>query len=479
MRRAKIVCTIGPATKSLERIAELIAAGMNVVRLNFSHGTHDDHRAVFEAVRSVSKELGVPVGVLADLQGPKIRLGTFKDHKPVQLEAGHQFTITTEPIVGTARRASTTFAGLVADARVGDNILIDDGKVVVRIDRVSGHDVDTTVLVGGEISDHKGLNLPGVAVSVPALTDKDIADLRFALGLGVDLVALSFVRSAEDYEAVAAIMLAEDRAVPVIAKIEKPQAVEHLEDIVQTFDGIMVARGDLGVELPLEDVPLVQKNAIDLARRYAKPVIVATQVLDSMITNPRPTRAEASDCANAVLDGADAVMLSAETATGAYPIDATATMARIIEATEAGGAARVRRLTAEPHTRAGIITKAAAQIADTMAASFLVAFTESGDTARRLARLRSPIPMVALTPFESVQRQLAVAWGVNAFLVPRFTHTDQMIFGVDDVLEANGLGGSDDWVVIVSGAPLGTSGSTNQVLVHQIGELDVISHTAP
>ncbi|MDR2373377.1 MAG: pyruvate kinase [Bifidobacteriaceae bacterium] len=473
MRRAKIVCTIGPATSSKAEIAELIGAGMNVARLNLSHGTHQDHRAVYEAVRQASREAGAAVGVLADLQGPKIRLGTFAGHRPVELTPGDSFTITTDPVEGTAKRASTTYQGLPGDARVRDRILIDDGKVVVRVDQVTDTDVVTTVEVGGLVSDHKGLNLPGVAVSVPALTQKDVDDLRFVLDLGVDIVALSFVRSARDYQAVRAVMDEAGRTAPVVAKIEKPQAVENLHEIVRTFDAIMVARGDLGVELPLEDVPLVQKDAIDMARRFAKPVIVATQVLDSMISNPRPTRAEASDCANAVLDGADAVMLSGETSTGEYPIDAVRTMARIIEATEAGGAGRIRPMTATPHTHAGILTKAAAQIADTMEASYLVAFTESGDSARRMARLRSPIPLIALTPNQSVRHQLALAWGIRAFDVDTYEHTDQMIYATDAVLRSHGLGRDGETLVIVSGAPMGKAGTTNQILVHRIGELDV------
>ncbi|MDR1443214.1 MAG: pyruvate kinase [Bifidobacteriaceae bacterium] len=472
MRRAKIVCTIGPATSSKDKIAELVAAGMDVARLNLSHGTHDDHRAVYQALREAAQEMDAAIGILADLQGPKIRLGAFRGHEPVELVPGDRFTITTESVEGTKERASTTYQGLPGDARAMDRILIDDGKVVLRVDEVTGTDVVTTVEVGGEVSDHKGLNLPGAAVSVPALTPKDVDDLRFALELGVDIVALSFVRSASDYRAVRDVMTAAGRVLPVVAKIEKPQAVENLHEIVRTFDAIMVARGDLGVELPLEDVPLVQKDAIDMARRFAKPVIVATQVLDSMITNPRPTRAEASDCANAVLDGADAVMLSGETSTGEYPVDAVRTMARIIEATEAGGADRIRPMTATPHTHAGILTKAAAVIAGTMEASYLIAFTESGDSAQRMARLRSPIPLIALTPNESVQRQLSLTWGISAFQVPSFEHTDQMIYGTDTVLRARGLGRDGDTVVIVSGAPMGMAGTTNQILVHRIGELE-------
>jgi pyruvate kinase len=464
---------MGPATSSKERVAELIAAGMNVARLNLSHGTRAENLAVYKTIRQASAELQAAVGILADLQGPKIRLGTFAGHRPVELAPGEHFTITTQPVEGTKERASTTYAGLPGDVRVGDSILIDDGKVAVRVDRVTATDVVTTVELGGEVSDHKGLNLPGVAVSAPALTPKDADDLRFMLGLGVDLVALSFVRSPADYQAVRVVMAEAGRLAPVVAKIEKPQAVDNLLEIVQAFDGIMVARGDLGVELPLEEVPLVQKDAIDLARRFAKPVIVATQVLDSMIASPRPTRAEASDCANAVLDGADAVMLSGETSVGEYPIDAVRTMARIIEATEAGGLDRVRAITVPPRTRAGILTTAAAQIADTMGASCLVAFTESGDSARRMARLRLPIQLIALTPNRSVRHQLALAWGVSAFEVPSFEHTDQMIHGVDAVLRGNSLAQDGDTVVIVSGAPMGRAGTTNQILVHKVGELDV------
>ncbi|MDR2378949.1 MAG: pyruvate kinase, partial [Bifidobacteriaceae bacterium] len=446
---------------------------MNVARLNLSHGAQRDHRAAYRAIRAAADQLGAGVGILADLQGPKIRLGTFAGHQPVELAPGDRFTITTDPVEGTKDRASTSYAGLPGDARVMDRILIDDGKVQVRVERVTATDVVTTVEVGGLVGDHKGLNLPGVAVSAPSLTAKDVADLRFALELGVDAVALSFVRSAADYRLVRQVMDQAGRVAPVVAKIEKPQAVENLHEIVRAFDAIMVARGDLGVELPLEDVPLVQKDAIDMARRFAKPVVVATQVLDSMIANPRPTRAEASDCANAVLDGADAVMLSGETSTGAYPVDAVRTMARIIEATEAGGAARIRPMTATPHTHAGILTKAAAAIADTMEASYLIAFTESGDSARRLARLRSPIKLIALTPRPEVCRQLALAWGVTAFAVPSFEHTDQMIRGTDAALRAHGLGRDGETAVIVSGAPMGQAGTTNQILVHRIGELDV------
>jgi pyruvate kinase len=318
-----------------------------------------------------------------------------------------------------------------------------------------------------------------VAVSVPALSEKDRGDLRLALDAGVDLVALSFVRSAADYRDVRSIMDDVGASVPVIAKIEKPQAVEQLDDIVQAFDGIMVARGDLGVELPLEDVPLVQKSAIDLARRRAKPVIVATQVLESMITSARPTRAEASDCANAVLDGADAVMLSGETSVGEYPVDAVTTMVRIIAATETQGQARMAPLVASLHTRAGVLTEAAARVADLLDARYLVTFTETGETARRMARLRSAIPLLALTPNPKTLRALALTWGVTPLPVGVVDNTDAMIVQTDATLRSTGLADRGDLIVIVSGAPFGLPGSTNQVMLHRVGDLDNLPQPRP
>jgi pyruvate kinase len=460
----------------MERIRDLIAAGMSVARLNLSHGDHSLHEEVYRRVRQAASEAGHPVAILADLQGPKIRLGRFVGGLPVSLTPGDTFTITTDDVEGTRERASTTYKGLPGDSRVGDRILIDDGKIALRITEVTETDVVTEVLIGGPVSNNKGINLPGVAVSVPALSEKDRADLRWALTLGVDLIALSFVRSAQDYSDVRAIMDDVGVVVPVIAKIEKPQAVDNLAEIVRTFDGIMVARGDLGVELPLEEVPLVQKYAIDLARRRAKPVIVATQVLESMITSARPTRAEASDCANAVLDGADAVMLSGETSVGEYPVEAVTTMNRIISSTEEHGRTRMAPLMAEPHTRAGVLTKAAASIGDTLQAKYLVTFTETGDSARRMARLRSPIPLLALTPNPRVERSLALSWGVQPMLVERVQHTDEMIAEADAALRGAGFAEVGEVVVIVSGAPVGQAGTTNQILVHRVGALD---HAGP
>ena len=333
MRRAKIVCTLGPATSSERRIRELVYAGMDVARLNMSHGSHADHAESYRLVREASDASGHGVGIFADLQGPKIRLETFADG-PVTLHRGQSWTITVRDVKGDDTICGTTYKGLPGDVHVGDPILIDDGKVRLRVTEHTDTDVTCEVLVGGKVSNNKGINLPGVAVSVPALSEKDIADLRFALRLSVDFIALSFVRDAKDVEDVRRIMDEEGNRLPVIAKIEKPQAIDNLDEIIDAFDGFMVARGDLAVECPLEDVPFLQKQIVQKARLYAKPVIVATQMLESMISSPAPTRAEASDVANAVLDGADAVMLSGETGVGEYPVHTVETMARIITATE-------------------------------------------------------------------------------------------------------------------------------------------------
>lgn len=469
MRRAKIVCTIGPATESAEQVQALVDAGMDVARLNRSHGDTEVHKRVYDNVRAAAKASGRSVAVLVDLQGPKIRLGRFVEGKH-QLAVGDVFTITTDDVEGTKERVSTTFKGLPGDVKPGDPILIDDGKVLVRVTAVEGNDVVTRVEVPGPVSNNKGLNLPGVAVSVPAMSDKDEEDLRWALNVGADIIALSFVRTAADYDDVRRIMEEEGRIVPVVAKIEKPQAVENLTEIVQAFDGIMVARGDLGVELPLEQVPLVQKRAVELARRNAKPVIVATQVLESMITSPRPTRAEASDCANAVLDGADAVMLSGETSVGDFPIEAVRTMARIIESTEELGRERIAPLGSVPSTRGGAITRAAAEIGEVIGVKYLVTFTQSGDSARRMSRLRSSIPLLAFTPEESVRNLLSLSWGVQTYQVPEVESTDVMVSQVDQTLRANGLAEVGDYVVVVAGTPVGVVGSTNTVVVHKIGD---------
>ena len=476
MRRAKIVCTLGPAVESPEKIRELIAAGMNMARLNLSHGGYVEHQKRLYQVRAAAKQAGAPIAILVDLQGPKIRLGRFKDG-PHDLERGDVFTITTDEIEGSKDRVGTTYKGLPGDCKPGDRILIDDGKVTVEVTRVVGNDVITQVIEPGAVSNNKGINLPGVAVSVPALSEKDIDDLRWGLKVGADFIALSFVRSAEDIKDVHRIMDEEGIRVPVIAKIEKPQAVENLVSIVDAFDGIMVARGDLGVELPIEDVPLVQKRCVELARDAAKPVIVATQMLDSMITNSTPTRAEATDCANAVLDGADALMLSGETSVGDFAIEAVQTMARIIQRTEEGGLERIRPLKHEPRTKGGAITKAAVEVGTIVGAKFLVAFTQSGDSARRMSRLRSPIPILALTPDHGTYNRLALTWGVEPMITPVVSHTDEMVKQVDGLLLESKRTTIGDSVIIVAGSPPGIPGSTNAMRVHRMG--DAVAGAAP
>jgi pyruvate kinase len=469
MRRAKIVCTLGPATSTAEGVRALVAAGMDVARLNLSHGSYADHEAVFAQVRKASNESGRAVGVLVDLQGPKIRVGRFADG-PVTLVNGERFTITVDDILGDQERVSTTYKGLPGDVKCGERLLIDDGRVLLRAVEVTDTDVACEVVVGGVVSNNKGINLPGVAVSVPAMSDKDEADLRWALRLPADMVALSFVRDAKDIERVHEIMDEEGVRLPVTAKIEKPQAVENLREIISAFDAVMVARGDLGVELPFEQVPLVQKLAIEIARRNAKPVIVATQVLESMIENSRPTRAEVSDCANAVLDGADAIMLSGETSVGRWPIESVTTMARIIENTEEHGLDRVPALGTRPHTVGGAVTAAAAEIGDLLGAKYLVTFTQSGDSARRLSRIRSKLPMLAFTPVQATRSQLSLTWGIETYLVPALRHTDQMAMQVDESLLESGSCVEGDTVVIVAGSPPGIPGSTNALRVHRVGD---------
>ena len=448
---------------------------MNVARLNFSHGVHSDHRSVYELVRAASEKTGKPVGILADLQGPKIRLGKFADNgRPngaVDWAKGDQVRITVADVLGSQNRVSTTYARLADDARPGDRLLIDDGKVGLIVDAIDGDDVVCTVTEGGTVSNNKGLSMPGMNISVPALSEKDIDDLEFALELGVDLVALSFVRSPADIELVHAVMDRVGRRVPVIAKLEKPEAIENLEAVVLAFDAIMVARGDLGVELPLEQVPLVQKRAIQMARENAKPVIVATQMLDSMIENSRPTRAEASDVANAVLDGADAVMLSGETSVGKFPHDTVRTMARIVAAAEAGSR-EAPPLKHVPRTRRGVVTYAARDIAERLNVDAIIVFTETGDTVRRVARLHSRVPLFAFTATEETRNQLTASWGVEPTLVGRMSETDAMIDQVDDVMVNSGRLKPGDVVVIIAGAPAYVVGSTNFVHVHRIGEQD-------
>ncbi len=476
MRRAKIVATFGPATASYEKARAVIEAGLDVARMNLSHGSHEVHEEVYATIRKAAEDVGKPVGILVDLQGPKIRLGKFADG-PIELVDGAKFTITTDEVAGDVNICSTTYKGLPGDVKVGDLLLIDDGRLTLRATDVTATAITTEVVIGGPCSNNKGINLPGVAVNVPALSLKDEDDLRWALKLGADMIALSFVRNAKDIVRVHEIMAEEGKFLPVIAKIEKPQAVAALEEIIDAFDGVMVARGDLGVELPLEQVPIVQKRAVELARRWAKPVIVATQMLESMITSPRPTRAETSDVANAVLDGADALMLSGETSVGEYPVETVATMARIIESTEENGLERIPDLGTKPHTHSGAVVRAALEIAELLGSRYVCVFTESGDTLRRVSRLRSRVPVLAFTPSETVRRRLSLVWGASTYKVDLVKHTDEMIRQVDELVLAEGRCRVGDEVVIVSGSPPGIPGSTNSLRVHRVG--DAVHAAAP
>lgn len=440
---------------------------MDVARLNFSHGDHADHEQNYKWVREASDKTGHAVGILADLQGPKIRLGRFTEGATVWA-TGETVRITVDDVQGTHDRVSTTYKGLARDARPGDRLLVDDGKVALVCKEVDGNDVVCEVTEGGPVSNNKGVSLPGMNISVPALSEKDKTDLRFALRLGVDFIALSFVRSPADVELVHEIMDEVGRRVPVIAKLEKPEAVDALEPVILAFDAVMVARGDLGVEVPLEDVPLVQKRAIQIARENAKPVIVATQMLDSMIENSRPTRAEASDVANAVLDGADAVMLSGETSVGKHPINTVQTMARIVTAAEIDG--DVPPLSHRPRTRRGVISYAAKDIGERLNARALVAFTSTGDTAKRVARLRSRLPLLVFTPSQAVRSQLALTWGAETFLVGDVSSTDKMIRSLDEALLSMDEYNYDDMMVVVAGSPPGIAGNTNMIQVHLLGQ---------
>ncbi|MDR0789031.1 MAG: pyruvate kinase [Bifidobacteriaceae bacterium] len=469
MRRAKIVTTIGPAIEEYDKILECVKAGMDVARLNRSHGDSDTHLRVYNNVRNAAKEAGRNVAVLVDLQGPKIRLGRFKDDQKQYLELGQTFTITTDDILGDNSICSTTFKGLPGDCSAGDPLLIDDGKVKLEVVEVNGNNVVTKVVVAGPVSNNKGINLPGVPVSIPALSEKDIDDLRWGVRTGADLIALSFVRDAKDYEDVKKIMVEEGRIVPVIAKVEKPQAVDNLEEIVKTFDGIMVARGDLGVEMPLEAVPLIQKRCISLCRKYGKPVIVATQVLESMTNSPTPTRAEVSDCANAILDGADATMTSGETSVGDYPALTIATMARISEHQTDNGINNIPHLSCEDISTGGIVTSSAATIAEDIDAKFIVCLTTSGISAQRISRVRGKVPVIALTSNEHARALLALSWGIEADILPTLSSTDEVISTVDHYLIDSGKCQNGDKVVVVFGTPVGKVGSTNSIVTHVVG----------
>ena len=467
MRRTKIVCTIGPASRAPETLRKLVLAGMNVARLNFSHGTHAEHGQVIADLRRLAAELACPLAILQDLQGPKIRLGVFRGGR-AQLVKGAEFALTTRSVEGTAALASTSYERLPEDVKPGDRLLLVDGLVELSVVEVGPDTVRCRVVIGGEIGDHKGINLPGVAVSATALTPKDREDLAFGIVQGVDAVAVSFIRSADDVQQVKQ-FLADRRAdVPVIAKLEKPEAITNLDAILDVADGVMVARGDLGVELPLEEVPLVQKDVIQRARQRALPVITATQMLESMVGNPRPTRAEVSDVANAILDGTDAVMLSAETAAGKYPVEAVEVMARIASRAETAlpeWVTTVERASTFPDA----ISEAACRAAGEVKAKAIVAFTQSGMTAQLISKYRPEVPIFAFSPSDRVQRRLCLHWGVMPQVIDIIRSTDEMPRRIEAVLLASGVVQAQDALVIVAGAPLLVRGATNLVWLHRVG----------
>jgi pyruvate kinase len=470
MRRAKIVCTLGPATSSAERLGELIDAGMNVARLNFSHGSHDDHARLLQLVRSEAERRGQAVAVLLDLQGPKIRVGRFETGS-IELRPGAEFTITTEPgVVGDERRVSTSYTGLPGDVKPGDQILLDDGYLSLAVTAVTDREVRTIVVAGGILKNNKGINLPGVDVSAPALSDKDRADIGFALRHGVDYVALSFVRRPEDVLAAKQLLTVDGVAIPIIAKIEKPQAIARLREIIAVSDGIMVARGDLGVEMGPEKVPLIQKRIIEETNQQGKIVITATQMLESMITQPRPTRAEASDVANAVLDGTDAVMLSGETASGAYPVESVRTMVRIIREVEASAHYRqeIEPPTLELAVSANAIAHAAVIASRAMKLRTVVVVTTSGGAARLMSEYRPEADIVAITTNDVMYRRLALVWGVTPVLATACATTEEVVDQVEHILSSRSLAASGENVVITMGVPVGAGMQTNLLKIHQM-----------
>ena len=480
MRKAKIVDTIGPSTEDYDNLLKLVEAGMDVARLNRSHGTPEDHLKVYNNVRKASEATGRNVAALVDLQGPKIRCGWFKKNADgedkVQLQLGQEFVITTDDVEGDEHITSTTFKGLPGDCHPGDPILIDDGKVRLEVTKVEGNNVYTKVVVAGPVSSHKGINLPGVAVSLPALTEKDEADLRWAIRTGADIIAMSFVRFATDIDRAHEIMDEEGRRIPIIAKIEKPQALENLEEIVKTFDGVMAARGDMAVECPLEEVPLATKRIIELARQYAKPVIVATEVLGSMVNSPVPTRAEASDCANAILDGADATMTSNETAVGKYPAVTVSTMSRISSFATEHGFDRIPELKNLDMSSTGAVSSAAVDLADKLNAKAIVAYTQTGATVHRVSRERPAAPIYGLTSNEHTYHWLALSWGTEAFLLKEDYHDksrkDLMVY-TDKVLKDAGKVADGDKIVILSSAQGDHQpGRTDSIYVHTVGACD-------
>ncbi len=469
----KIVCTLGPASTDQDTMAELIAAGMDVARINFSHGDHAEHLTRLQTLRGLTEGNGSHIGVIGDLQGPKIRTGTLQDNSPVTLVPGQQLIITTQPTAGNRHKVSTTYQQLPQDVQVGKRILLDDGLLELQVVDTSATEVVCEVIVGGTLGEHKGINLPGVRVSAPSLTEKDRTDLEFILNHDFDYVALSFVRSADDVRQLKQLIAAGDGDLPVIAKLEQPEAMDELDEIVAEAAAVMVARGDLGVELPPEDVPILQKRIIATCSRLRKPVIIATQMLDSMREHPRPTRAEASDVANAIFDGTDAVMLSGETAVGRYPVESVQMMRRIAAAAEREQM-RGKHLRTEAGTGAEFLdfadalSRAAARTAEVVQAKAIVAFTQSGSTARLASKCRPHVPIIAATPLPGTARRCSLYWGVQPMIIPPADDTDEMIEKVAQQARASGLVKSGDAIVITAGTPIGKPGTTNMMKLQVI-----------
>lgn len=476
MRRTKIVCTIGPASDSPEVIGELLDAGMNMARLNFSHGDHDWHRQVFQRVREAAAARNLDLPILMDLQGPKIRTGPIEGMDHIDLIRDADFCITTREVPGDASCVSTTYSHLPSDVESGDRILMADGVLEIVVDHVDGQDVHCKVVRGGLLGSHKGINLPGVAVSAPAITEKDYADIELAGELGADFVALSFVRSADDVVKLRTRLEEIGATADIVSKIERPEALVNFDAILDATDAVMVARGDLGVEIPLEDVPQAQKNLVQRCNDRGKPVITATQMLESMVLNARPTRAEAGDVANAIYDGADAVMLSAETASGAYPIDAVLTMAAIAAKADDAVALEPRRRLFQRVSDAHIpddsfadaIGQAAGRMAQMLDVKRIVCYTRSGYTVRAMARYRPCAAILAMAPNEAVARKSGLLWGVEAVHIPHTHDTDGMILAVEGLLRDRGYAAPGDTVLVVAGLPVDDSGSTNMLKLHRI-----------
>jgi pyruvate kinase len=473
MRRTRIVCTIGPASASVAELDRLVAAGMDVARLNFSHGTHAEHAEVIKRIREGEPRWGRPIAILQDLQGPKIRLGTFGrgGGGRADLEAGRSFTITAKPVIGTAERASISPAQSLAQVRPGDQILLDDGAIQLRVENVTADEVHTRVIEGGRVSDHKGVSLAHVPPPSSCLTAQDRTDLTFGVRHGVDFVAVSFVRSASDIGEVRRHLRELGAELPIVAKLERHEVMRNLPGILTMVDAVMVARGDLGLDVPLEDVPHIQKEIIRQARAAKVPVIVATQMLESMVTHLRPTRAEVSDVSTAIFDGADAIMLSAESATGRHPVEAVEVMARIAERAEPAV------LHVEPTPRhtdhvgfPEAIADAAADAARVLRARAIVAFTQSGFSARLISQERPDVPIIALTPFVEVQRRLALSWGVSSRLIRKVETTDEMLEEIEATLLGDGSVRPDDVLIIISGSPMWVTGTTNLLKLHRVGE---------